>query len=235
MARYDVVYILKNEYQDEELLYSVRSVCKNFPFRKIWFFGGQPEGLTPDGSEAFVQTGANKWERVSNSLRRVCKNDEITKDFWLFNDDFFIMKKVTKLEPMVGGSLWARAQKIEKLYGGHETPYSRQLRGTARALRDHGFDRLDYALHVPMLVNKEKGLKTLETFPGQPMFRSLYGNQHRIGGVIAEDVKIRELDRLPVGDEILLSTDDDSFREGAVGEYIRKAFPDKCRYEKGYN
>ena len=229
--KHDIVYILKNDYSSEELTYSLRSVCKNFPYREIWFYGGMPTGLKPDHMVQVMQAGANKWEKVNNTIKLICQNDEITEDFWLFNDDFFIMKKITKLEPMVGGTLWARAQGIAGKYGGHDSKYSLQLRDTARVLRDNGFDRLDYALHVPMLINRKKALKTLSLFRGCPMFRSLYGNHHSIGGTVSKDVKIQSEIEKPTGKEILLSTTDKSFSEGLVGTYIREAFPDKCKYE----
>ena len=82
-----------------------------------------------------------------------------------------------------------------------------------------------------MLIDRKKGLQTLEQFHGYPMFRSLYGNHHKIGGIITDDVKITALDIRPTGRELLLSTNDESFRKGMVGEYIRTTFPDKCKYE----
>lgn len=227
----DIVYILRNGYDSQEIYYSVRSVCANFPYRKIWFYGGKPEGITPDVMVEYPQRGNTKWERVTNTLKAVCENDDITPDFWLFNDDFFVMKKVKTVEPMIDGTLWARAQRINQIYGGRDTKYSAQIRDTARMLRDKGYDRLNYALHVPMLINRAKGLLTIEEFPNHPMFRSLYGNHHRIGGVIVDDVKVTSEVELPTGDETFLSTDDSSFINGRVGQYIREAFPDKCKYE----
>ena len=229
--KHDIVYILQNDYKKEEIIYSIRSVCANFPYRKIWIYGGRPAGIEPDFMVEYTQLGKNKWERVNNTLKAVCENDQITEDFWLFNDDFFVLKKVKKLEPMCGGTLWARAQKVAARIGGRETKYSEQIKNTARVLRDRGYDRLDYALHVPMLINRRLALLTLDEFTGYPMFRSLYGNHHKIGGVLAEDVKIQNAVDLPKADAVFLSTDDNSFENGAVGEYIRKAFPEKCKYE----
>lgn len=227
----DIVYILKNECNSEEIIYSIRSVCKNFPYRKIWIYGGKPENITPDRIVELIQTGSNKWEKVSGTLKAICKNDEITPDFWLFNDDFFVMKKTRKVEYMAGGTIWARTQKISSKYGNRDSAYSAQLKDTARALRDRGYDRLDYALHVPMLINRKKALETLEEFKGYPMFRSLYGNHHKVGGVLADDVKITSLTEVPTGEEVFISTNDNSFANGKVGEYIRNAFPEKCKYE----
>ena len=227
----DIVYILQNGYNSEEIIYSIRSVCANFPYRKIWIYGGRPAGIEPDRMVEYVQTGANKWERVNNTIRAICGNNEITEDFWLFNDDFFVMKKVRKLEPMVGGTIWARAQKLSDRLGGRESHYARQIKDTARILRDKGYDRLDYALHVPMLINRRRALLTLDEFTGCPMFRSLYGNHHNICGVITKDVKISGLVDAPTGAEVFLSTDDVAFKDGPAGEYIRNAFPTPCKYE----
>lgn len=227
----DVVYILKNGCNSEEIIYSIRSVCKNFPYRKIWVYGGKPQNIIPDRIVELTQTGSNKWEKVNNTLKAICKNDEITPDFWLFNDDFFVMKKTRKVEYMAGGTIWARVQKISSKYGNRDSAYSAQLKDTARVLRDKGYDRLDYALHVPMLINREKALETLEEFKGCPMFRSLYGNHHKVGGVLSDDVKISSLIEVPTGEEVFISTDNNSFANGKVGEYIRNAFPEKCKYE----
>lgn len=227
----DIVYILKNECNSEEIIYSIRSVCKNFPYRKIWIYGGKPENITADRIVELTQTGSNKWEKVNNTLKAICKNDEITPDFWLFNDDFFVMKKTRKVEYMAGGTIWARVQRINGRYGNRDSAYSAQLKDTARVLRDKGYDRLDYALHVPMLINREKALETLGEFKGYPMFRSLYGNHHKVGGVLTDDVKITSLTEVPTGGELFISTDDNSFANGKIGEYIRNAFPEKCKYE----
>ena len=227
----DIVYILKNGEISDEIIYSIRSVCKNFPYRKIWIYGGKPKNITPDFMVELSQTGVNKWEKVNNTLKAICENDEITPDFWLFNDDFFVMKKVRKVDYMIGGTLWAKAQKIGRKFGGRDSAYSTQLKDTARILRDKGYDRLDYALHVPMLINRKKALETLKEFTGYPMFRSLYGNHHNVGGVFTDDVKIVSEIEVPTGDEVFISTDDNSFNNGKVGEYIRNAFPEKSKYE----
>lgn len=229
--KHDIVYILKNDIEPEELRYSVRSVEKNFTYSRIWFAGGIPDGIKPDRAMPIEQTGASKWEKVRNTLIEICNNDEITEDFWLFNDDFFVMKKVKDQAPMIAGTIRYRIDAIEKKYN-RRTKYSNQLRNTMNELRSKGFDRLDYALHVPMLINRAKALETLEAFPDCPMFRSLYGNQHRIGGVIAEDVKVLQMDEEPPHDSVYLSTLDETFRDGRAGQYIRDKFKVPSQYER---
>ena len=58
----DSVYILKDEFNCEELRYSLRSVEKNFPHRFVWFVGGQPKGFQPDRAIKHKQVGSTKWD-----------------------------------------------------------------------------------------------------------------------------------------------------------------------------
>ena len=88
---HDIIYILKPDIKPEELRYSLRSVEENFPHRKVFFVCGQPKGFEPDGRIRHQQTGS-KWERIRSSMYEVINTEEVTDDFFLFNDDFFVMK-----------------------------------------------------------------------------------------------------------------------------------------------
>ena len=230
MEKLDIVYFIKPDLVNNELRYSLRSVENNFPHRYVWFFGGQPIELTPDRRAPIIQSGANRYEKVRNMLRAACENDEITEDFWLFNDDFFVLRPLEDIPAWYDGDLIERFQRIERRRG-RQSSYTQQLRGTTETLRNAGYGILNYAVHVPMKINRKKMLQTLDRFPDCPMFRSLYGNHHSIGGVITKDVKIQNETQMPTGEEIFLSTNDKSFHNGRVGGYIREAFPDRCRYE----
>lgn len=230
MKKRDIVYILRNDIEPQELRYSLRTL-KNFPHGRVWFFGGEPAYLKPDVQKYIAQRGDTPWERVSFTLRQACAETELTDDFWLFNDDFFIMKPVTEYEPKYNGTLWQHIIEVEDRHGGHPSAYTAQLRRTAKALQEADLPQLNYALHVPMLINKEKALKTLDRFPFVPMFRSLYGNMNHINGVDTEDVKIATINKEPDPEAELLSTSDNSWLAGKVGAFIRERFPDKSKYE----
>ena len=88
----------------------------------------------------------------------------------------------------------------------------------------------NYAVHLPMLLEKEKVLEVLNEFDG-PMFRSLYGNYWDIGGVDRPDVKIATNNEKPKEDAQFVSTSDTSFQYGEVGKYLRRIFPDKSKWE----
>lgn len=227
----DIVYVLKQNIDTDELRYSLRSICKNFDFNKVWFYGGCPEWANPDEVVLFDQTGENKWMKTRSTFRSIFENDAITPDFYLFNDDFYIMWKYYQTIPITNGTLDMQAYRIT-CKNGHESLYTKRLQQTASILRSKGLDTISYECHVPMLVNRERGLLTLDTFTPDATFRSSYGNLFGIGGIIKPDSKIADLNVEPDPAWSILSTVDESFKDGIVGKYVRNKFPAKCRFEK---
>lgn len=228
--KHDVVYLLKNNYTDEELKYSVRSVVKNFPYNRIVFVGGCPEGIGADIRIYDKQEGATKWERSSHSLKVALDNDDLTPDIWLFNDDFFIMNKVEPEINFFGGTLERRTRDLKAKFN-RTSGYCRNLEILRRDLVLMGCDSLSFCLHLPMLINRNKALRLFEQFPGMKMFRSMYGNYYEIPCQYSKDVKVYDLESVPNTD--YLSTTDESFTKGKVGEFIRASFPNPCKYEDG--
>ena len=230
MFKIDIVYFVKPDLVNNELRYSLRSVEQNFPHRNVWFYGGQPIELTPDRRAPIIQTGKTRYEKVRNMLRMACENNDLTEDIWLFNDDFFILRPLEDVPAWYDDDLPARIRSIE-LRRGSKSAYTQQLQRTIETLRDAGYGLLNYAVHVPMRINRKKMLQTLERFPDCPMFRALYGNMHRIGGINAPDVKIIGSQYTFPRDACLVSTSDSSFINGQVGRDIRERFPEKSRRE----
>ncbi len=72
-GKYDIVYMVKDSSPNEELRHSLRSVEKNWgPRGKVWFFGGCPEGLKPDGFVPAEMTMPGKWENTHRLMRLIC-------------------------------------------------------------------------------------------------------------------------------------------------------------------
>lgn len=232
MRKYDIVYILKADASDRELRYSLRSVEKNLPHRKVWFYCGKPAGLEPDEYVRHKQVGESKGERVRSSLIEACKNDKITKRFWLFNDDFFVLRPMTSEKPYFNGMLRDRIDAIDKKRG-RQTNYTKELAFCESLLKSEGFTTFAYdAIHIPMLIQREKMLEVLETYPTCNMARSLYGNIAMIGGNPHENVKVKNGRERLNKEADFVSTDDNSFNFGMVGQDIRSMFREKSRFEK---
>ena len=231
MDKHDIVYILKNGIDSDEIRYSLRSVEKNFPHGKVWFYGGKPAGIEPDEYVKLIQEGASRYAKVTNTIRQICINDDITEDFWLFNDDFFVMQQIKDLKPMISGTISERVQRIVDRIG-VKSKYAKMLEHTGDVLRAKGYDTLDYALHVPMLINRRKALEAIQTFPGEPMFRCLYGNYIGAEADLISDVKVFENED-PIKGTPFMSTDNRAWGDKAGG-YIRSRYPYPSRWEMGH-
>ena len=228
---YDIVYVLRSDVEPDELTYSLRSVCKNFPYRRIYFIGGKPDGINPDVWIQHKQSGIAVWEKSTSSIELACRTKSITDNFWLFNDDFFIMQKCDGVKYWYNGTLRQRIEEIQFRRG--SSLYTRMLERTLDELREDGFKEFNYAVHVPMLINKKKALKVISQYKS-PMFRSMYGNVCSVGGTSKPDVKVFHVEEEPNKRARFLSTSDTAFKKGKVGEYIRSKFPEPCKYEDIY-
>lgn len=227
----DIVYFLKDG-ENPELTYSLRSVVKNFPYRKIWFYGGKPSNIEPDEYVPFNQW-KNKWGNVQMMLKEACQNEKITPNFFIFNDDFYVTQKIEHFENMYDGDLLRRIFRLEMKHGYNGSEYIQRLRIMATELLKFNpyIELKNYAVHVPMLVNKKQMLDTLEKFPNIIMYRCLYGNFKDIGGVEYHDRKYHKTDCNELAYPYI-STSDYSFKHLNIGKIIRDSFNEASKYER---
>lgn len=229
----DVVYFVR-EGENEELRYSLRSVEKNLPHRKVWIIGGKPADIEPDEFIRIPQDepGKTKWDKVRANLELVATHDGITEDFILMNDDFFINKPTEELPPAYRGTLRQHYEAIERQHHG-TTAYTIELRRTERALENAGKTTLSYELHIPIIINRKKLLETVLEFPNSHGTRTLYGNRNRIGGEQKKDVKIYTHSTIVPDDTWqFISSDDSTWGDTELTRYIQQHFQEKSRWEK---
>ena len=233
MKTYDIVYFVKECEENPELTYSLRSL-KNFPHGKVWFYGGCPKNLKPDVHVHERQISLTKYSNVSNMLQDACLNKEISDSFWLFNDDFFVLQPITpqymsKLEKgFHNGTLMDQIKRCEKITDGING-YTRKLRRTLEWLEENYYSSRNYEMHIPMLIDRKKMNKL---FKGTShCSRSKYGNVYLNENVNQRDVKIFSLNHEPKRLNNFVSTCDETFKNGKIGEIIREQFKEKSEYE----
>ena len=231
MKKYDVVYFVKETTTNEELRYSLRSIEKNFPHNKVWFVGGQPNGLEPDEKLRLVQAGLSKYSNVGSLLIRTLEEEKISEDFWYFNDDFFVMQPIKDLPPIYYKDLYRYIINVENNNGIAASPYTKRLRHTISLLEENGLEVLNYETHTPILINRKKALDVIRKFGRGLAFRSLYGNYYKIGGKDTKDVKVIDTEKEVSEKSILLSTSDRAFKSGRIGEFIKTKFTERSRFE----
>jgi hypothetical protein len=179
----DIVYVCRPG-DNEELRYSIRSVVKNMPHDNIWLIGNKPKWY--EGNFLSVPDTSNKYENIRNAIKSVSINSDISDDFVLMNDDFFVMNPLSEIPVFHGGLLIDKINDYITLVG--MTRYVKLLMNTHRFLTNYGIKNpLDYDIHTPIQMNKANLTKIIHKkhFP-----RSMYGNIFNIGGTEIKDVKI---------------------------------------------
>jgi hypothetical protein len=218
------VFIPYKRTTSDELKFSIKSL-KNLPHNDIFVSGDVPEF---DGTFFNIPVKPSKsWQRrmspyhnVEAKIRDFMESGLAGEKFILMNDDFFIMKPVQRLRVYHRGTL-------KEFLDNHGLNfYSKAVRQTYEYLRAYGIDDpINYELHVPMLFDTESRLSiSNDCLPEfrrgkNLLMRSVYGNLMQLGGTFMPDCKnITDYE-----DKTFLSTNDTSFLNNDIGEYIRRS------------
>lgn len=228
----DIVVPVREGASHEELRYALRSWEAHLPHGQVWIIGHRPRWATGVRHLPTEQTGT-KYANTTQAVRAACEHPEVTDDFLLCNDDFFVMHPLPDGMPVLHRG---PVRLVEQYYATRGSgKYLRGMRETRDLLVSLGHpDPLSYELHVPMLINKSAMVRTLELgrHLGVLHKRTAYGVLAGVGGEEIRDVKI--LHRAPHGygpNSRFLSTMPDSFAAGHVGALIRRTFNTPSRYE----
>lgn len=228
----DFVYICRDG-ENEELRYSIRSVLNSFPEAKVWLVGGKPEWYS--GHYVTVEQNSNKYANALKNLKHLCEHQEISNEFILMNDDFFIIKKINSIEQFYNGLLSDKINRFTQITG--SSMYIKKLITTNKKLVELGIKNpIDYELHVPMPMNKSGLLDVITNYP-ECLWRSMYGNLYNVGGTQMDDVKIyvnkRHLARSNeiTDNSIYMSTEDTSLKV-MIDKVLGQMLSEPSIYEK---
>ena len=215
------MYLVKRSRHNEELRYSLRSL-KHLPHSRVWIVGHRQPWLTNVDHIPVEQNPAQKWTSQVANLRAACLHPKVSDPFVMFNDDFFVMKPLAEVPALHGGLMAERTTS-------RNSEWSRRFRETAAYI---GPDALTYdGIHTPMTFRKQQMLDVLDEIGTRLLFRSVYGNRWKIGGMRTANTKVS--DETEPEDWALLSTSDRSFKHYPVGRHIREAFDEPSPYESG--
>lgn len=223
----DCVYICRPG-DNEELRYSIRSIVTNMPHDNLWLVGYKPSWYV--GNFISVPNTTTKFENIRLAMKAAAEHNEISDNFILMNDDFFVIKPVNPNKVLHGGLLIDKINRYRSMI--ESGRYINLLENTYKFLIKSGIkDPLDYDIHTPMVFNKNNLLQIINRrhFP-----RSLYGNIFNIGGEFTNDVKIYPYNsllknKLPENSPYI-STQDDSF-ENLLNTLLKDRFIKPSQYE----
>lgn len=229
----DIVYLVKDCTENEELTYSLRSLV-NIPHDRVFIVGGCPRNIDTSKVIHFpiLQTDT-KYKNTTNNLKLICNQDNLSEDFILFNDDFFILKPIQIEELNIcRGTVREVLKEYKNKYGFNS--YIEGMEQTSIFLNDLGIkDVLSYELHIPMVMNKTNVLKMF-SLPFIKCLnvlhkRTMYGNLFHKNSKPMKDVKVLDFNTKVEYDKFLSCSDSGWF---IICKYIRNLFPDKSIYEK---
>lgn len=234
LDKMDIVYIVRPGEINEELKYSLRTVAANVPHRRVVIAGYKPSWIKGVLYIPVDQRHPSKYLNAEANWQAAMNSPQVTDDFVLFNDDFFVMQPITEIPALHRGDL----DDVIAYYSTKPSAYLSNMQATKEVLNKLAFtDLKSYALHIPMVMNKERR-KLLATIVSlvNPMhldtqMRTLYGNFWRVGGEQAPDVKVNGLREKFDEGSTFLSSNDQTFKNGEIGYYIRQRFNTKCKYE----
>lgn len=238
-AEMDIVYTVKPSEENEELRYSLRSL-KNIPHRNVYFVGYKPSWVSSEVIHIdHPKVGGGKIRSTNSNWLRVATTKDVSKLFVLFNDDFFVLKPVSKLPFMHLGS----HAKFAKYYQDNHplSSYTKVINNTTQRLTELGIEEaFSYELHIPTIISKQAVRLALfkSNFKFSPLnVRTIALSLMEVGGKKVPDVKFysnHEVGKNPVeplSKLTFVSTMDGAW-DSKVGEFVKSKFKEKCKYEK---
>lgn len=239
----DAVYVCKPG-ENPELRVSLRSLAKNAEgiYGNVWIVGTVlpwlrniiPLELDPVG---------DKFENQRQSLTAVVNHPDLSDKFVLLNDDHFIIERIDEWRSYHLGTAFGFLSQLFL-----NDPESTNLNEWAHAVLNTALwtqERADieepycYETHSPLLFDKAKVAVVLAEYPATGYFA--IGETYPITGAGGEgepgcntkvgDSGARGLLMVMSSGMPYLSTEDDVFADGRVGDFLREMFPDPGPYE----
>jgi hypothetical protein len=235
----DIVYPMGrgSVWQDNELKYSLRSISmylKNMG--KVVIIGHCPEWCKPDIHIPLDDLHLNISRNIKDKIYRAAKDERITEDFMVFNDDYFFLRETDitdypfyykcNLEYTVGPANQGNA-------------YQKYAQTTYDLLKAKGLTTFNYDTHKPIIYNKAKFIEIADAHSWKgthgPIIKSLYCNVLGVTGVPEHDCKINHPHVTEVWRRIIQGKEMISIGDRALNrsfkELLRELYPSKSPYE----
>lgn len=230
----DVVYIVRPGDDNEELRHSLRSLDQNYQPDRVVIAGYMPNWVT---NVKYIPVEPpktrHKVNKVLANIFAAIDDPDVTDDFVFMNDDIFFLHPTPDIPRLNRGPF----DRFVDKYSPTRSKYGIGAKQTLRLIRHFCPAPLCYALHAPMVINKDKFLEALSLrdkyniYPIVPHYRTLYGNYVNYGGQTVEDFKVIGRHDPIYTHRQFASTLDSNFNHGWAGRVLRRRFPTPCKYE----
>lgn len=232
----DLVYVVRPGEHNEELRYSLRSVETNLPPCKVWIVGTVPSWVRNVGKIP-IKPHPKKFPNQRQSLAAACADPDISDRFVLMNDDHFILEPLGERLPVFhDGPMRAYIEHLSDKGMTRKNTWFQAICDTWSWLRIE--DALCYENHTPLTFDKQRLGDLIARYPQDRLFAAASSYPSTgVGGMGRKsgNAKCKTDDSFEAKlalDMPYLSTNDDSFEHGKVGEYLRGMFPHPSRFEE---
>ena len=231
LSEIDIVYPVKKvDLGNEELTYSLRSVCANLPHRDVWIFGTGLSGINETVRTVPIGDLDKAFANVNKKLATAITIEEISDPFIFMMDDIYVMKPQTEIP------YFALSRSLENRLDHYSRvgSYARDLIAARDILRGLEETEIDFEAHAPILFHKAELEYILMNYPRSGHRRSLYGNIfEKKPKYIRKDFKIYDEQTVPSRTAPYLSSADGSWTwQSKLREYVMGEFREKCKYER---
>lgn len=225
----DVVYPLKKDaskWDDNEIKYSLRSL-RNIKFDKVFIIGYKPNFLNDE--VIHIQKNdiyENKQTNVIEKIMTICKDERVSDDFILMNDDFYFLEP-QEVNILIRGKLENMGEFTLK------SKYGYSLREAVKWLKERNLETNSYEVHYPMIYNKQKFLDLFSQidYKENPILhRSVYGNYYNVPyKEDVKDFKVFNLKDFAHRNEKFLSTNNEI--PFLIRKFIKEKLINKSKFE----
>lgn len=222
----DIVYIVKQNWDNDELRYSLRSL-DNIKHDRVFIVWHKPYWC-----QNVIHIPAQDPYKIKslNALHKIkiaCENEKVSEDFILMNDDFYILEPIT----IKYYHRWSIKEHLEyRINKWQENSlYVQNLIKTLELFPNWD----DFSLHLPIIYNKNMFLEMCNKYDMTQgyLLRNLYCNHYWIKWEFKEDIKV--YDKFTIEKwQVFLSSDDNMIDNKEFLDYINNKFPNICKYEK---
>lgn len=224
----DVVYILKQwAYNNIELRYSLRSLA-NIEYNEVYFIWYKPSWVQWVKQIKIMDKFALRSMNTLYKTKVACLTSSISDNFILMNDDFIINNKIE----LKDYHRWTIKEHLEARYNSNLA--TKPL--TSIIERDFNKNDLDFELHCPIIINKQKFLDLFDKYDMKKwhLYRSLYWKEYITNSKKIKDYKIKSLVKLK---EVIeenpdfISTRDDFILNPTMNAFLKSQFSKKSKFE----
>lgn len=223
----DVVYPYKATHLDLELRYSLRSLDKFMPHKRVIIAGDKPTCVSRLVRFVRVPRGTDRYQSSTANITAAVEQGVETDEFVVMHDDIFLLRPwIFRHENRGTIEEYLASGLPQGLYRLH-------IEWTRDILKAHGVTNpMWFGLHTPTVYERGKLLELIREFRGQRyLLRTLYHNLFPQPSYRREDVKVRQWLSTPPADLDVLSISDTVAASGAFHAWLEAQFPYSSPYE----